>query len=171
MSESAPSAWPGLFLAVAASAARYGCRRDSVLVSAGAGAARYASRLWRAERALGRGEGAGRGVRGKPGKPAALGGFPVSPAMLAGFRPREIRRGISARALFHGRRAARTMVLALSPVIGAAGSVVVFGGRKEGSGEPGTGAVVFLGAGAVPGSPVRFRIGLPFCLFTRVVEP
>jgi hypothetical protein len=31
---------------------------------------------------------------------------------------------------------------------------------------------VFVGAGGVPGvPPVRFRIGLSFCLFTRVVEP
>jgi len=52
------------------------------------------------------------------------------------------------------------------------GSVVAFwGGRNGGLGEkPGTGP--FRGAGGVPGfPPVRFRIGLPFCLFTRGVEP
>ena len=31
---------------------------------------------------------------------------------------------------------------------------------------------VFFGAGGVPGfPPVRFRIGPPSCLFTRVAEP
>ena len=47
-----------------------------------------------------------------------------------------------------------------------------FLGRQEwgSGGKPGTGP--FRGAGGVPGfPPVRFRIGLPFCLFTRVVEP
>ena len=43
----------------------------------------------------------------------------------------------------------------LSLAIGTAGSVVVFGGRKEGSGEPGTGAVICRGRG-------RFRV--PQCV-------
>src|SRR5260370_42189839 len=43
---------------------------------AGAGPARYSSRSWRAERALGWGEGADRGYGGKRGKPRALGVFP-----------------------------------------------------------------------------------------------
>ncbi len=82
-------------------------------------------------RAGGRGR---KGVRGEPGKPGC-GGFPGFPPALAGFRVRQVRRGIRGRCR------------APSLFICAAGSVVVFGGRQEGSGEPGTGAVFFRGRG------------------------
>ena len=57
-----------------------GVSAAGLLVSVVAGSARYASRWWRAERALGPGEGR-EGVRGNRGN-RALGGFPGSPGSL-----------------------------------------------------------------------------------------
>jgi hypothetical protein len=157
-----------------------GCRCGSGLLSSGAGSARCVSRLWCAERALGRGEGAGRGCGGNRGKRRALGGLPrVSPATLAASTfgrpgaagPCAARSaaplGILPRSL--ARREPGS--IALSMVIGAAGSVVAFRGEAGGVWGTWNRGRDFPGPGAVPGSPVRFRIGLSFCLFTRVVEP
>ena len=61
--------------------------------------------LWRAERALGPG-GRGRKGCGETGETPGFGGFPGCPAvsaMLAGFRVRQVRRGMRARAVRGGR--------------------------------------------------------------------
>ncbi len=101
--------------------------------------------------------GEGREGSGQTGETRALGGFPGSPGALqfpcpAGAArysrpvlctfPGHLRGGV--------RRCFR----------GEAGGV--WGTRNRGR--------VLPGPGAVPGSPVRFWIGLPCCLFTRVVE-
>ena len=88
-----------------------GCRCGSGLLSSGAGSARCVSRLWCAERALGRPEG-GAGETG--GNPGLWGGLPrVSPAMLAGFPVRQAQRGIRRpRGARHPRPLPRPWVLA-----------------------------------------------------------
>jgi hypothetical protein len=120
------------------------------------------------------------GVRGKPGATRALGGWPrVSPATLAA--------STGGRHGAVGACAARSAAGPghSSPVIDAAGTGVhsAFPGhwcggvrrcfRGEEGGVWGTWnrGRDFPGPGAVPGSPVRFRIGPSLCLFTRVVEP
>ena len=151
-----------------------GCRCGSGLLSSGAGSARCVSRLWCAERALGRPEG-GAGETG--GNPGLWGGLPrVSPAMLAGFPVRQAQRGIRRpRGARHPRPLPRPWVLAGTGVRPAFHGHWCGGVRRcllgEGGGVWGTwNRAVFFGAGGVPGSPVRFRIGPPSCLFTRVVE-
>ena len=61
-----------------------GCRRGGAVFRVCRGRARHSSRLWRAERALGRGKGP-EGVRGNRGSPGLWGVSPGVPAMLAGF--------------------------------------------------------------------------------------
>ena len=101
------------------------------------GAARYASRPWRAQRAPGRGEGQ-KGGAGGNSETRGFGGFPVSPRDPCRLPPARNTARYLARALFRSRRAARTAVLALSPVICAAGSVVLVAGRRgQGNLEPG----------------------------------
>jgi hypothetical protein len=76
------------------------------VVSVCAGSAWYASRSWRAERALGLGGRAGGGP-GLPGNPGLWGGFPGFPWHRAGFQARQVRRGM------------RDRCCALSPVTNA----------------------------------------------------
>jgi len=112
------------------------------------GSARYPSRRWRAQRALGPGKGP-EGVRGNRGN-RGFGGFPGFPWRLAGFRVRQVRRGMRGRCR------------ALSPVIYAAGSVVAFwGGRNGGLGEN-------LEPGRL-GAPGGFRV-FPQCV-SGLVSP
>jgi hypothetical protein len=84
--------------------------------------------------------------------------------VLAGFRVRQDRRGMRGRCCAFSTVVFTVVVRGVVRLPRSFARRVLFpGGRQEGSGEPGTGAVVFLGAGAVPGSPVRFRIGPPGC--------
>ena len=128
-----------------------------VPVSVLAGSARYASRSWRAQRALGWGKG-GRGSGGT-GETRALGGFPGSPGALQFPCPAG------------AARYSRPVLCTFPGHLRGGVRRCFSGGGRRGLGnlEPGP---CFSGAGGGSGfSPVRFRIGLPCCLFTRVVEP
>ena len=73
--------------------------------------------------------------------------FPRRPGTDRYMRlPREARRPV------HIPRSCALVLLAHSTVIHAAGTIAM-GGGGGGLGEPGTGAVIFQGPGAVPGSP------------------
>ena len=151
---SAPSPCPGCFL---------GPERYAGRVTAGHGAGFRGGRGRRGMRVdygarsapSGRGKGGrGSGGTGEPG----CGGFPGSPGSLACFRVRQARRGIRGR------------YRAPSSVICAAGPVCLGRQERGSGGKPGTGPC-FSGPGGVPGfPPVRFRIGLLWCLFTRRAE-
>ena len=137
-----------------------GCRCGSGLLSSGAGSARCVSRLWCAERALGRPEG-GAGETG--GNPGLWGGCPRCP-------PRCLQASAFGR---HGAVCVGRAERGSRPVFlghGCGGVRRCCRGRQEGvwgNLEPGR---VFAGPGGFRVLPVRFRIGPSFCLFTCVVE-
>ena len=97
-------------------------------------------------------------------------------------RERRLHRNFQCRATAGAARYARP-VLCTFPAMNAAAIValctfpghlcgrVSCRGRQEGLGATWNRGRDFPGPGAVPGFPVRFRIGPPCCLFTRTVEP
>ncbi len=153
------SAWAGV-------GAVPGCRRAGCRFPWRPGSARYGSRWWRAERALGRGKAGGVRGTGKPG----FGGFPGSPVPCR---------------LPGSAGAAGTVVLAASVAMRAAGSVVPCafhghwcGGVRRGAGEVrrGSGGTSEPGRGlrgrGVPGfpqMPVPPFLLLPFRSLSRAV--
>ena len=99
------------------------------------------------------------GVRGNRGNPG-FGGFPGFPWRLAVSLSGRFGAVFAAGAVHFPRSFARR------------GPSLFSGGGRRGLGKTWNRGRVFPGAGGGSGfSPVRFRIGLPFCLFTRVVEP
>jgi hypothetical protein len=151
-----PPARPVVFLAVWERPVA-GCRRGGVLVSVCAGVGAVCESVVAAQRALGPGEGPeGSGEPGKPG----CGGFPGFPGACT-FREPKSRRGM--RVLPRGAR--RPVHFPRSPVLVLP---CTFPGSSCG-GQPVL-LCSFLGhwCGGFPG--VRFRIGPPWCLFTRGVE-